>query len=164
MAPAYHVIQKSGTVGLGQFVGWDSASTIQMIWGKEAILSIRHVKITIANENQKVQKQVRGYFDRLVTILSLSRNLRKLEVEWCNYHGMDESKIGDKRMEEKVKIYATMRRADGTRANAKHFRHVVSRWTEGEQILKPLERFRGVPEAVVIGCVTDKSAEYLEIA
>lgn len=137
---------------------------VRKLWGQETILSIRYLKITFENENKNAQKRMQSHLHRLVKILSSSRNLRRLEVEWLDHSSIDPGQCtwGWKRAYEKEKIREVSRKADGSRESKKHFRNGVSRWEEGQKILKPLEGLRSIPEAVVTGCVTDKWAEHLE--
>lgn len=158
--------------GRQSFVGWDSGSMVRKLWGPEAILSMRYLKVTIQNENKSSRNRMQIYLQTLVKVLSLSRNLRRLEVEWLNYESLDTGTMagpvwhgvwyGSTRHHQKERIRAVSRKADGTRSSTKHFRNGVSRWEDGQKILEPLERLRGIPEVVVTGCVTDKWAKHLE--
>lgn len=150
------------TWGSHQFVGWDSASMVRKLWGQEAILSMRYLKLTVENESKSAQKRILVYLQRLVKTLCLSRNLRRLEVEWLDHDSLIKNLVQDTRDRQRAKIQEVARRADGTRLSTKHFKGGVSRWEAGQMILKPLESLRGIPEAVVTGCVTDRWAEHLE--
>jgi hypothetical protein len=146
-----------------QFVGWDSGSMVRKLWGQEAMQSVRYLKVTIENENRNVRNRMQGLLQTFVKTLVSSRNLRRLEVEWLNYESLvGPVGIGRRRNEQKEKIREVSRKEDSTRESTKHFRNGVSRWEEGQKILKPLEALRGIPEVVVTGCVTDKWAEHLE--
>ena len=144
---------------------------VRKLWGLDAILSLRNVKITIENESANAQRRVQVYLQTFVKLLSLSRNLRRLEVEWLNYQTLESEVVahdypfwlaGSRRRRQKEQIREVSRKADGTRESTKHFRKGVSRWEEGQIILKPLAGLCGIPEAVVTGCVTDRWAEHLE--
>ena len=150
------------TWGSHQFVGWDSASMVRKLWGQEAILSMRYLKLTVENESNSAQKWILVYLQRLIETLCLSRNLRRLEVEWLDHDSLLKNSLQDTRNRQRAKIQEVARRADGTRLSTKHFKGGVSRWEEGQMILKPLESLRGIPEAAVTGCVTDRWAEHLE--
>jgi hypothetical protein len=150
------------TFGSHQFIGWDSGSMVRKLWGQEAILSMRYLTITVENESKIAQKRILGYLQRLVKTLSLSRNLRKLEVEWLDHDSLDKNSSEQTRKWKRARIQEVARKADGTRVSTKHFKNGVSRWEEGQKMLKPLEALSGIPEVVVTGCVTDKWAERLE--
>jgi hypothetical protein len=151
------------------FIDWDSSAMVRKLWGLDAILSIRYMKITVENEKENARRRIKSYFHTFVKIVRLSQNLRRLEVEWLNYESLDSDVMasrywsgGSKRNHHKEEIRGVSRKADGTRESTKHFRGGVSRWGEGQTILKALEDLRGIPEAIVTECVTDKWAEHLE--
>ena len=119
------------TWGSHQFVGWDSASMVRKLWGQEAILSMRYLKLTVENESKSAQKRILVYLQRLVKSLCLSRNLRRLEVEWLDHDSLIKSSLQDTRERQREKIQDVARRADGTRFSTRHFKCGVSRWEEG---------------------------------
>jgi hypothetical protein len=158
-------------IGRPVIFAWDSSAMVRKLWGLNAILSLQNVKITIENESKIAHKRVQGYLQTFVKLLTLSRSLKTLEVEWLNYENLEKEPlargypfwlVGSKRSRQKDHIREVSRKADGTRESTKHFRKGVSRWEDGQTILKPLEALCGIPEAVVTGCVTDGWAEHLE--
>lgn len=157
--------------GRYSIICWDSSAMIRKLWGPDAILSLRNVKVTIQNESKSAQRRVQGYLQTFVKLLSLSRNLGRLEVEWLNHESLAAEAavrghliwMADyRRTRQKEQIREVSRKDDGTRESTRHFRKGVSRWEEGQALLKPLEALSGIPEAVVTGCVTDRWAEHLE--
>jgi hypothetical protein len=149
---------------LGPYMGINTATFIQKLWGKQALLRLRDIILQVRGTDLEAEEEMKIAIHELVGILNQGANLKKLSVKWQDHYALSGYWCGTGRIQSAQLIAASSRKDDGTRDVPIGHPSAwgTKQWATRERILEPLKELRGLEKVVVMGCVTDEWAEELK--
>ena len=147
----------SPTDEVGREVRVNMPAVIERQWGREVLLGLRDLDLSVYTEYKDGRKTIRKEFRELVEILKGTKGLKRLVVNW-SMKNFDWTKSDEAKKYDRIKCTHSC----GRRPKSDLDEVGLSVWEEEEDVLEPLKTLKAIKEVVVSGAVSDPWARYLE--